>query len=461
VNPFTIVYVLLIVGLFALDHDGAVRTSPALWLSTAWLSICASRPVSLWFSTGTSIQSPEQYLDGSPFDRAVLTGLVVLGLIVLLQRGQKVGAILRANGALVVFLLYCGISIIWSDYPDVAFKRWIKWVGSLTMVVIVVTDTNPMVAVKRWLARAGFLLVPMSIVLIKYYPDLGRAYNRFTYIPYPQGVTTGKNELGSICLIFGIGAVWRLLQIWRDTRSGWRSRSSIAYIVFLSMVFWLFSIADSMTSLACFLMASMLMAATSSRAFVRRSWAIHVLVVTMLAVALSGLFLDAGSGALQTMGRDPSLTGRTEVWRSVLDMAGNPWLGTGFESFWLGPRIEKLWRIHWWHPNEAHDGYIELYLNLGWIGIVLFSCILVSAYRKVILAVRRTPVEGQLRLALLYTAAVYNCTESAVGAMHPVWIVMLLAAMTVPGGWSSMGAESKASAPAILVPQARLAVGVR
>jgi exopolysaccharide production protein ExoQ len=453
VNPVTIGYVLLILGLFALDRDRAVRTSPALWLATVWLAICGSRPVSLWFGTGASNASPEQYLDGSPFDRAVLTGLVVLGLIVLVQRRQKVGMILRANGPVVIFLVYCGISIIWSDYPDVAFKRWIKWVGSLAMVLIVLTDENPLFAVKRWLTRAGFLLVPMSILLIKYYPELGRGYNRFTWTPYYKGVATGKNELGIVCLICGIGAVWRLLQIWRDRGPDRKSGPPIAQIVFLSMVLWLFAIANSVTSMSCFAMASILMVVTSFRAFARRSWTIHVFVLLMLAVALSGLFLDAGSGMVQAMGRDPSLTGRTEVWRSVLAMAQNPWFGTGFESFWLGPRIEELWKIHWWHPNEAHDGYIELYLNLGWIGLILFSWILVTGYRKVILAVRRTSEEGHLRLAFLYTALVYNCTESAIGAMHPVLILLLLAAMTLPGGWSQISGEHTSSAPAMLIPQ--------
>ena len=56
-------------------------------------------------------------------------------------------------------------------------------------------------------------------------------------------------------------------------------------------------------------------------------------------------------------------------------------VGTGFESFWLGKRLERMWSIYWWHPREAHDGYIEIFLNLGWLGIVMFGIVLVTGYR--------------------------------------------------------------------------------
>jgi exopolysaccharide production protein ExoQ len=432
----TIAYVLLILGLFALDRDRSVRTSAVLWLPTLWLAICASRMVSQWFGVDSSSDSADQYLEGSPLDRFLLAVLILVGIGVLVKRREKVTAILRANGPILLFFLYCSISIAWSDYPGVAFKRWVKALGALTMVLIVLTEVNPSAAVKRWLSQVGFVLVPMSILLIKYYPDLGRGYNRFTWSPFYRGVTTGKNELGIVCLIFGIGAVWRLLQMRSAKRSAGRTRQLVVQVVFLAMIFWLFWMANSMTSLLCFLMAVILLVSTSFRRVVRSLWVVHVLVALMLAASFSTLFLGMGSDFVKTVGRDPTLTGRTEVWTSVLALEGNPWFGTGFESFWLGPRIEKLWDIFWWHPNEAHSGYIEVFLNLGWVGIVLFSLILVTGYRKAISAVRRSPEEGQLRLAFLFTALVYNCTESASGAMHPVWIFLLLAAMNVPGGWN-------------------------
>ena len=86
------------------------------------------------------------------------------------------------------------------------------------------------------------------------------------------------------------------------------------------------------------------------------------------------------------MGRNPTLTDRTEVWSVILNQAGNPWVGTGFESFWLGPRLDRIWSIYSWHPGEAHNGYIEIYLNLGWTGLVLLAVVIATGYRTVIAA---------------------------------------------------------------------------
>ena len=73
-------------------------------------------------------------------------------------------------------------------------------------------------------------------------------------------------------------------------------------------------------------------------------------------------------------------------------MAPDPILGAGFESFWLGPRLERLWRAFpVFQPNEAHNGYIEVYLNLGWVGLGLIAIILFNGYRAATAVFRHDP----------------------------------------------------------------------
>ena len=74
------------------------------------------------------------------------------------------------------------------------------------------------------------------------------------------------------------------------------------------------------------------------------------------------------------VGRDPTLTDRTKIWHLLLSMHTNPLLGTGYESFWLGPRLVKIWQ-RFGPINEAHNGYLEVYLNLGLIGLFLLIVI--------------------------------------------------------------------------------------
>jgi exopolysaccharide production protein ExoQ len=434
----TLLFAMGILGLFALNKDAKERTSPALWIPVIWLGIACSRMVSQWIAaigTGaTAHYSAEQILDGNPFDRALLTGLLVIGVAVLAKRGHKVAAILQTNIPIIVFFLYCGISASWSDYADVSFKRWVKALGDLAMVLIVLTDTDPSAAVKRLMSRVGFVLIPASVLVSKYYTNLGRGFGEGGEAFY-TGVASSKNELGGICLLFGLGAVWRLCGYFQEKKRDRQLGVLIAQGMLLMMVMWLFWKAHTMTALACFVMAGILVIATRSPFMVRRIWIVHAMVLVMLLISVSALFLGVGSGLLTTMGKDATLTGRTAVWDLVLSLSKNPLIGTGFESFWLGPRLEKVWSVYWWHPNEAHDGYIEVYLNLGWIGATLLAVLMLTGYRTVMSSLRRQPDPAGLRLAFLVVAVAYNFTESAVRIMHPVWICFLLATIAVPGGW--------------------------
>src|SRR6185312_3417531 len=118
----------LIAWLFYLDRDRSVdadgRTSPALWLAIIWIAIGASRMLSQWFSgISTGPTNEVDYLEGSAIDRVFLSGMLAASLAVLAFRSKRLGPLLKANGPLVVFFLYCAMSVFWSDYPFVAFKR--------------------------------------------------------------------------------------------------------------------------------------------------------------------------------------------------------------------------------------------------------------------------------------------------------------------------------------------------
>jgi exopolysaccharide production protein ExoQ len=152
----------------------------------------------------------------------------------------------------------------------------------------------------------------------------------------------------------------------------------------------------------------------------------------VLAVSFSALFLNIGSGLVQNLGRDSSLTGRTEIWNMVTSMTPNRLLGAGYESFWVGQRLQKIWAVYWSHPNQAHNGYIEIYLNLGWIGVGLLVVAILAGYRNIMAAARKRYGTSLLRLGYFVAAIAYNFTESAFKMTHPVWITFLLVTISVP-----------------------------
>jgi O-antigen ligase len=118
----------------------------------------------------------------------------------------------------------------------------------------------------------------------------------------------------------------------------------------------------------------------------------------------------------------------------VLSQHTNPLFGTGFESFWLGSRLEAVWNMSVQGIQEAHNGYIELYLNLGWVGLLLLGWLIVSGYRKAFTAFRDDASEGRLRLGSLTAALIFSLTEAGFRMLSPIWFVFLLAIAGVSSG---------------------------
>ena len=114
---------------------------------------------------------------------------------------------------------------------------------------------------------------------------------------------------------------------------------------------------------------------------------------------LRGLAMFFGGASLPRVpGQGVNFTGRTDIWAAVIPRPPTG-VGAGFESFWISPDGRKYGAAFsgWWHPeglNEAHDGYIEVYLNLGWIGVCLIALILISGYRRAVKASGAIPLRA-------------------------------------------------------------------
>jgi exopolysaccharide production protein ExoQ len=433
-NPHiaTVACALAVSALFLLNRDRTVRTSMALWIPVVWLFIAESRNVSDWLQMNSTADAVDRYFEGNPIDRAALSALMACGVIALFGRGTRLKGILAANTAIVVYFLYCGISMFWSDYPLVTGKRWFRSLGDVIMVLVILTDPNWRAAVKRTLTRVGFLLLPISILFIKYYPNLGRAYDQ-AGSPSWTGAATGKNSLGMLCLICGLASLWCFIGTYRARAERDRRRRLVAQGAVVTIAMWLLWLADSKTSLICFLLAGSLMILTSFSSFTRKPAVLFLMVISMVSASFAVLFLGVGGGALEAMGRNSSLTGRTDIWKVVLSFVENPWFGAGYDSFWLGDRMEAIARaLKVSTLNQSHNGYLEVYLSLGWIGVALLIVLIVAGYRKIVAGFRSDPEVSTIRIAYFVVVVVYNFTEGVFKTMTPIWIVFLLATMAVP-----------------------------
>jgi O-antigen ligase len=425
-----------IAGLFFLNRDKSVRNSTALWLPVIWLWIVGSRPVSAWLGMGGgSVGGLSSTLDGSPLDAAVFGILVLAGIAVLFGRMSKTKAFLRVSGPIIIYFLYCLISVTWSPIPGPAFKRWTKAIGDLVMVLVVVTDGKPIAALRRLFARIGFVLFPASIFLIRY-TDLGRGYTP-DGVPENTGVTVNKNSLGLVVFVVSLGALWNVRALLVNKDSPNRTRRLVAQGTLLTFGIVLLQMSHCATAALCFFLGGGLMLMSSLQAFRSRPARVRVLCLVVVLAGALGMLFGGGAVVSNALGRGDGLSGRTQIWAASLAAAGNPIVGTGFESFW-NANVEKVarglqgyWEIH--NLVSAHNGYIEVYLDLGWIGVILIALILISGYRRSIKAFQHHPELASLMLAYVTTATFYSITEAGFRMMTLSWISLLLAVVSSTG----------------------------
>src|SRR5437870_6327252 len=167
-----------IAWLFRRDIREKPDVTGALWLPVLWLVLGCSRSVSEWLNIfGLPVSGAASVEEGSPLDAWFWFALIIAGSCVLIKRQVRLSEIISNNGWLIVFLLYCFISIAWSDFPSVAFKRWIKILGHPIMALIVLTEPDPEEALTRLMKRCAYVVVPISILWSKYYPQLGRGFS--------------------------------------------------------------------------------------------------------------------------------------------------------------------------------------------------------------------------------------------------------------------------------------------
>jgi O-antigen ligase len=337
--------------------------------------INGSRQVSQWFGSGLTLAA-QALEEGNPIDRAVYGALIAAGVWVLASRRVQVGEIVKNNLWIVLFFLYEGLSVLWSDVPFITLKRWGKALGDPVMVLVLWSDPFPVRAITAAIRRCAYVLVALSILFCKYYEDLGRTFDPWGNVHY-TGVTLDKNMFGYLLFAFGLFFVAAFLSRsdpHRDERNRVRS-DQVINILFLAMIGWLLPIANSKTATLALTAGTAIIVALQFATVRRHFW--PCALAAILLVTVSDELFSVKSAVLEASGRDATLTGRTGLWETLLQEPINPLIGVGYASFWLGERLTRFWAMYPTSPPiEAHNGYLEVYLNLGLIGVCLIAVVL-------------------------------------------------------------------------------------
>jgi exopolysaccharide production protein ExoQ len=421
-----LLWLILLVCLFRYDPAKDRGLSSSLWVPFVSMFLLASRSPAQWLGASTTFE------EGNSIDHVVYLTLTVLALRVLFTRHLNWRAATAANSTLTVLLLVSLLSVIWADYPMVTFRRWIREAGNYLMVLVVLSEQQPLKAIEATIRRLSYLLISLSVLLIKYFRDVGVIYNEWTGAAQFVGPTGGKNSLGLVCLIAGLFFFWDALRRWPDRRLRNVKRILFVDVVFIVMTLWLLQLSESATSRLCFVIGCLIVALVRYGSRTARINLARTLPFAACLLAFLEYSFGLSDALTGLMGRDPTLTGRTEIWEALLRARTNPLLGVGFSSFWLGERMSSLWReTKLMYLFNAHNGYLEMYLELGIVGLSILCTFLVVSYRRICRRLTSSVEFASLSLGFWVVLVVYNITEDAFRS-NPLWITFLLFAIALP-----------------------------
>ena len=344
-----------------------------------------------------------------------LTLAFPFGALILAPRSQTRRVVV--DGPLLMLIAWITLSILWTfdeEFGLFSIRRDVPlWISASLMASLL-----PKEAVLAAIKRGAAIAVGVTIVGLAFFPETRQDESEGIYlddVPGWHGFFIHKNVMAPF-LIFAIVLV---LNFEHD-----RTRRAVSLAVMAILLVG----SDSATgwSAALFVAALFVWFRFLHRTGVgRRSTAY---VVSSMAVALVGVMGAAASLSVLTnaAGKDLTFSGRTFIWNGVLNaIQERPILGYGVGGvFWdqSSEITRSIWRDVGFHIPHSHSGTLDVWLNYGLVGVVLFGILYISGVAKGIRLFRRRPQTAEWLLTLLAVQLLMGLSENVfLGA----WIVYI------------------------------------
>jgi O-antigen ligase len=187
-----------------------------------------------------------------------------------------------------------------------------------------------------------------------------------------------------------------------------------------------------------------------------------LLSVPVMLMVVEAFDMTPAEAILEATGRDMTLSDRTYLWKDLLDNAAKTrTFGVGFGAFWVGPLGYELYPFpNWakvtrtWRPREGHNGYIDVYVDLGLVGLVLMLLVILFAVLSTLDDLESRFEFGRLRVILLLSILINNFAESSfLNGTHALWFMFLLAGVRVPNAAQRAKSFTVARLRRVVAPQ--------
>ncbi len=352
----------------------------------------------------------------------LLNYLIAFALLAL--RWKKSLAFLQGNYLFFALTALLPVSYLWSAMPDETLTGSIGMIGT-TLFGIYIASRFTLKEQLRLLCVVYIFLIALSLlftVLLPQYGIMGAVHAGAV-----RGIYTHKNLLGK-SMVFGV-AIFLIYA---------KSMRSSNWLPWLGMggAFALILLSSSSSSL---LNATILIAVVLSAQMIQlrgKNLFLSLILLAALLFALSQWFLPIVEAIVTSLGKDMTLTGRTDIWPySISKIQERPWLGYGFNGFWHGTRGESLdmvLALRWAVPN-SHNGFIDLWLELGFVGFSLFLLLIWSLILKIFFILRhKFDWTYVWPLALIIYIVIINFVEtSLIGQNSFGWLLFIVVALSI------------------------------
>jgi len=314
------------------------------------------------------------------------------------------------------------ISIMWSEAPALTFRRSVGLAGTVTVGLLLAQRLKPLDVLAA--VRRAMLVIALASLLLFVLGDprvIDPIHGTL------RGVVGTKNTLGSFMALGILAALTTAL-----LDRAYALRHVLAAAVMAAALAFTDSTAATATALLVVLGA--MGAAVRSRPVARM--VVGALIALMLAAAAILLPLSNPDTLAGAIGEDTTLTGRDAVWgESLRAVAERPVLGYGYGAFWEGTGAAEdiRARLQWPVPN-AHNGLLDVTLDLGLVGAVLTVLLLFSLLaRGVYDAIHGAQDAAVLRLSVGALLVLRNTVESGLLQQNTLLTVLLVVALAIPG----------------------------
>jgi exopolysaccharide production protein ExoQ len=370
---------------------------------------------------------------------ALLLQVLIYGaaLIFMIPNAARLLRALASSPALASFLLLVLVSGVWSAAPLFTLRRalWFLLTSAFGLYFGARFEIKEQI---RLLASALGVCIVLSVFFIVALPRYG--YDLLLYKDAWRGVFFHKNVLGCYMVVAAI----TFLCFRAETLAERAGR----YLC-LALSVGLLIGSEAKGSYVVMLVSILLM-------FLYRLlhlyWKrlIPAATIALGLLALGAAYVASNADAiLQALGKNATLTGRIPLWADVLAISShNRWLGYGFGGFWA-TNSHSVWSMVGWMPHESHNGFIDILLELGVIGLVIFALNTVIALsRTVKLVARERTLESQWPLLMLSLILLYNMFESNLMVQNGfLWVAYVAMTVSAQRVWNAGRATVPTEAP--------------